>query len=529
MKKIAAFLMALFLMLSHSICVYAGEYIVNPFYAVESYGEYEKIKDSLGDSNHIYYGWSRIARNPDDSMVFTNKKTNISIYDYNPEYGLPPSVDGKLTNEIHKGIYPNSKNLLMVFFNKVDYQDKKNSAVEFLNMSSSEWDKNIIVPMIDMVNRYNFDGVVLDLEGFIDSYKGDGYTIEQKSNLKIKYNNFINQLRTRLENKLLEVCVNVPGFYDGYDYSYIYSKADYMILLTYPFAHYIRYQDSDGVPGLTGKIKTIDIPEPQPYEKTKTELDALNNILKQAYREKYSPKKLILGTTIELNGWIQKEFLYHSKPYTYYEGLASLPDASRFKASKLADLEQIQGVVDYINASKEYLYQSKTYRKTVSVNLEPGMKKIEYYYDTPESIYDKYYSLANDFNLAGISIWRIGLGCTSTWKGINSLFNMQDGNYTELPAKQDIQQDKVWTIKFNGPVDKLSVKQSLKNISVVDSEGTEMSVRLQYDEASNTVKVIPVNNYKAGQVYFLIVGKDIKSVEGGPLESPVRMKFKIRQ
>lgn len=519
MKKVIFLLTIVSLFFFNIIPAYASQYMANPFYAIRSLPRYEKIHENLGDSNHVYYGWSRIARNSSDSMIFTSKKGQISTYDKNPEYFLPDPVNNRLTNEIHKTSYPNSKNLLMVFFSKIQYEDARDSASDFLNMSSTEWDKNIIEPMVNMLNQHDFDGVVLDFEGFSDS------------KLKVKYNNFLGQLKTKLHGKQLVVCVNVPENYQGYDYEYIYSISDLMILLAYPYHHYKTYGQSEGVPELEGRIKEVDLPEAQPFGKIKNALDSITGILAQNNGENYNPGKILLGTTIEVSGWIQRELTYNSKKYTYYENIRSLDTSSRFHVSTLADLQQIMGREEYIVESNIYKYQSRTFRKTVDEGLEQGMKKIEYYYETPESIYEKYYNLVHNYKLGGITIWRIGLGNDEIWKSINNIFSVPEGGYEELPEKTDVPSNKIWTIKFNMPVDNLTLKSSKTNIAVVDSCGNLQPVIFEYNESSNSVKVSPQDCYKPGQTYFLIIGKNIRTSnsEDNYLGKPVRMKFKIKQ
>lgn len=518
MKKVVCILTTIMLLILNTLPAYGAEYMVNPFYAIESYKEYERIQESLGVSDHIYYGWSRIARDSKGSMVFTSSRSAISKDDFAPEYNLPMSIEGKLTNEIHKATHPGSKNLLMVFFSKVPYENGENSATKFLNMSSTDWEQNIIAPMVSMLNSYSFDGVVLDFEGFTDS------------NLKLKYNSFLEQLKSRLPGKELVVCVNVPGNYGGYDYEYIYNIADYTILLSYPYQHYSKYAETDGIPELVGRIREVDVPEAQPYEKVRLELDKLVNSLSQKYGRSFNPKKILLGTTLEISGWVQRELIYNGKTYTYYESTRSLPSSSRFHVKSLDGLQQINGTIEYVDASRIYKYGSKTYKKTVDKDLEPGMKKIEYYYETSESIYDKCYSLVNEYNLGGISIWRIGLGDYNTWSSIRNVFTLPDGGYEELPSKTDVPSDKVWTVKFNMAVDSTSVLSSRDSITVVDSIGNPQAVRFEYDDAANSVKVYPIGSYEPGQVYYLIIGKAIKSRSNNSmyLGKPVRMKFKIK-
>ncbi|KPU44565.1 glycosyl hydrolases family 18 [Oxobacter pfennigii] len=519
MRKGLILFICILVSLSANTPASALAYSVNPFYAIKSYEEYMDIKDALGTANYMYYGWARIARDSNNRMVFTSEKKNLSVYDSYNEYSLPTPADEGFPNEIHKDLYPISNNLLMVFFSTQKYNDGKNSALEFLNMKDEEWEDYIINPMIEMIHKYNFDGVVLDFEGFLDKFSDSNYSESVNDRLKEKYNNFLTFLKSRLQDKKLSVCVNVPENYDGYDYKHIYSIADSIILLTYPHVHYTEYEESDGISELTGKIKAVDIPECQPFDKIDYSLNRLTELLINEFGENYNPQKILLGATIETNGWIEKEFQNSTGSYIYYEHIRPA----------YKEIEDAKGDVEYIITSDLYKYQSVTYKKTIPGDPGTGVKKTEYYYETPETIYDKFYTLVLKYNLSGITVWRIGIGNEKIWDSLYNIFNTPNVPYNELESKEGVPSDKIWTINFNMALDKSTITDSLNSIYVADSSGTSQNITLEYDDIHNSVKVIAEDLYRKGDVYYLIIGRDVKSNSGGSLEKPSRMKFKIAQ
>lgn len=531
MKRMFSVLIAV-LLLVPPLQAFAKSYEVNPFYAIRSYPEYEKVRNILGDTNSIYYGWSRIARDINGNMVFTGQKTSLSKYDlYSNDYSLPEPVDGKFTNDINKALHPGSRNLLMVFLNRVTYDDGRDSIVDFLNMDKDAWEKNIISPMINSMNSHSFDGIVLDIEGILENINNVNYAPGQVSGLKAKYNAFLGELKKGIQGKRLVVCVNMPEF-RGYDYSYIYNTADQIILLAYPYQHYNTYSESDGVPELAGKIKEVDVPEAEPYEKIREDIDDVASILKVQYGSSYNPEKILLGTSLEINGWIEKEYKYQSKVYTYFERTSSLESGSPFKINTLQGIEELNAPVEYVSASPVYKYESRTYKKVVTSGLDSGMKKIEYYYDTPETIYEKYYTLVSDYDFGGISVWRMGLGDYNTdesiWAGMNNLFGIHKGEFDELPYVTNVAPDKAWTVKFNIPLDETTIKSAKENIAVVDAYGKIVPVQYDYDKGTNSVRVSPSAAYKSGSLYYLIIGKNIKSESGSQLNKAMIMRFKVK-
>lgn len=531
MKKILLIMIAFFFLIS-PVEALAKSYEVNSFYAIRSYPEYEKIQELLGDSNNIYYGWSRIARDLNGSLIFTEKKVSLSKYDlYSNDYSVPEPVNGKLTNEINKNLHPGSQNLMMLFFNKITYDDGRNSIIDFLNMDNDSWEKDIINPMINSMNTYGFDGIVLDIEGIADSFTNVNYPAEKNSGLKEKYNAFLGQVKSRLQGKKLVVCVNMPEF-GGYDYSFIYNTADQCLLLAYPYQHYNTYSESDGVPDLIGKIKEVDVPEAAPYSMIKENIDDITSVIKQQYGTSYNPQKLLLGTTIEVTGWIEKEYTYQSKTYSYFEKTSTLDEDNNLRISTLEGIEALNVKEEYIGVSPVYKYESRTSRKVLTTGLDSGMKKVEFYYETPETIYEKYYKLVSDYGLSGISVWRLGLGDYSTvdsiFSSMNDLFSIYKGEFDELPNIADVPLNKTWTVKFNIPLNETTIKSAKDNIAIVDVYGKLLPVSYNYDKISNSVTVSPSVSYKPGCLYYLIIGKNMKSEGGSSLLKPVIIRFKTK-
>ncbi|GAA0182203.1 hypothetical protein SH2C18_46230 [Clostridium sediminicola] len=87
--------------------------------------------------------------------------------------------------------------------------------------------------------------------------------------------------------------------------------------------------------------------------------------------------------------------------------------------------------------------------------------------------------------------------------------------------------NKVWNVKFNSSLDKESIKAEDDYITVVDEDGYRIKVKLEYNEETKILKVLPLNNYEKGKKYYLIMGTKIKNSEGILLDKPIRVEFDI--
>ena len=479
MKKYI-FLIIISFIFTYCLPVYSAT-MVNPFFAISSDLEYQEIKENLNDNNHMYFQWGRLARNNEGIIQFTDKMYfGISPYDNRTEYGFPtkiaegehfeyivqpgdslfsisrkfevphfliaeynelgdsnlisagsslkiPKTEPDLRNkDDYKKGFPNGKALFSIYFDAEQYKDNKNAAIEFLNMDYHSWDKYIIQPIVNTVDKYKFDGVVLDFEAFRDSFNTNYYSVSKRTGLKEKYNNFIRKLKDALGDKLLVVIVhptNVGGYFDGYDIAEIEKISDYIILMAYDYQYLQKYTSKDNVPAqLHGKVKTIESsynnqPYVQPLWKVEEAVEELLKIVK-------NPDNIILGISIVGMEWVKYKKSVGGKDYFYYE----------LYRPELTSIEMV-------NSKAEYLDKPAIYRKIVSSNDISVEKRkelikngdvpveIEYHFETPESLYIKYYNIVKNHNLSGLTVWRLGKGSSRVWNGLLDMFpNDENGN-----------------------------------------------------------------------------------------------------
>ncbi|KAJ49866.1 N-acetylmuramoyl-L-alanine amidase [Clostridium tetanomorphum] len=96
------------------------------------------------------------------------------------------------------------------------------------------------------------------------------------------------------------------------------------------------------------------------------------------------------------------------------------------------------------------------------------------------------------------------------------------------PAKQNIDQNKSWIIKFNSEIKRSSINE--KSIYITNGSGQTIPANLQITEDNKSVKISLKQSYKyeAGKTYYLIVTKDVQKVSGKSLFNPVKMQFTIK-
>ncbi|AGY75327.1 protease inhibitor I42 family protein [Clostridium autoethanogenum] len=99
-------------------------------------------------------------------------------------------------------------------------------------------------------------------------------------------------------------------------------------------------------------------------------------------------------------------------------------------------------------------------------------------------------------------------------------------DWTELPLKEDVPSNKIWTITFNKTIDKSSLDNA--PIYVTDNYGSIIkNVDLQLNKDGKSVKVVPNFAYLPAHAYYLYITNRIKATSGYPLSKPQCMTFTI--
>ncbi|MFT5875716.1 MAG: N-acetylmuramoyl-L-alanine amidase [Clostridium sp.] len=99
--------------------------------------------------------------------------------------------------------------------------------------------------------------------------------------------------------------------------------------------------------------------------------------------------------------------------------------------------------------------------------------------------------------------------------------------FTNMDSKKDVLVSKPWAVSFNMPLSATTVNTT--NIKVVGKNNNYIDIIVSLASGNKKIIVKPVENYELNTTYTLIVTKNVKSEDGKPLTSEVRMDFTTRE
>lgn len=83
----------------------------------------------------------------------------------------------------------------------------------------------------------------------------------------------------------------------------------------------------------------------------------------------------------------------------------------------------------------------------------------------------------------------------------------------------------VWRIKFNTPLDPLSVTSDTTYVS--NEAGERMQAKIRYDAENMQIEIEPLVPYAQDEYYYLNITTKVKSRNGQKLTKPYQIKFKL--
>lgn len=316
---------------------------IHGFYAISSWGQ----KEIAAQMDAVSFGWGRLQYI--DDAVLLNMTPDGGNDWYVPN-GSQDATDYMRSN----GVSINYA---------VTMTDNEDCSAILLNSENRSEAINQILSASE-----NFDGVTIDFEGM----KG--------AELKAGLNEFVKELKLKLDNKKLYVAVHPVlkysnEYYDAYDYKTLGEYADRIILMAHDYAAYT-------LPDNLLNTDFIDTPV-TPFDEVFTALKAVTN---QTTGVSDKSKILLALNTAAATAWntIDKKIT---------DGTAIHPSIDTVQKR----LEQLDTEIIY----------SQTYKNPYAFyNTENGQQVLLWYEDS-RSIRDKI-DLAKMFGINGVSIWRIG-------------------------------------------------------------------------------------------------------------------------
>ncbi|WP_315116706.1 N-acetylmuramoyl-L-alanine amidase [uncultured Clostridium sp.] len=101
-------------------------------------------------------------------------------------------------------------------------------------------------------------------------------------------------------------------------------------------------------------------------------------------------------------------------------------------------------------------------------------------------------------------------------------------SFENWSTKENVEENKVWTIKFNYELNKSTIND--KNIYITDEGGQTIPVNVVISSDNKGITVSLKNNakYESGKTYYLFVNEKVQKASGKPLTKPIKMQFTIK-
>lgn len=334
------------------------DFVLHGFYAIASYDQFSEFYrgKTLNNFDAISFGWSRIDKTKEGvELVFNGR-----------DFWVPNGYDKTLEKVNDSQV---SKSLMV-------FADDNSNRNDYFKDIFKHTDK-IVSDIVKAVHgkhasyaKLSFDGVTIDFEN-----------VNRED--QVAYVLFLKKLREALgEEKTIQVAVPSVKYFGYHHYKDILDIVDYMILMEHDFDTKAR----------TSLYAQLTKSPPSPIQVIKQDIETLIDKVGESYRD-----KIILQISFGVTQWVgQREGTYTR--------ITSSPTYGRVYDRMYHELmkteEQKKDIQDVIHYNKAYENPYLTY-----VNDKNQDNYI--WYENWDSVLAKI-KLAHDYDLAGISLWRIG-------------------------------------------------------------------------------------------------------------------------
>jgi len=363
--------------------IFAGaEGFSNSFYAIDSYSE----RHYTQYSDQVSIGWGEIEKT-NGVIQYTNQGST---------YRLPSSGGEALLNTLK-----NQGNTLMksVFLDdgKILKEILDSPAVQSRLIEEIIGDKTLY-PNSDV----EYDGIVIDFESLKDRMDGN-------SGYRAAFTEFMKDLRDKMPaEKSLSIAVHPIrqtgiGYFDGYDYKALGETADELIIMAHDY--------HQGTKDHSQPIKAS-----APY-------NLVEESIKKAMEQGVVPGKLVLGISLNPTQWREQDAGYQVYSPRYENMLRAIE--GKTPGQQVLKVTPVDQRFDE-NLKVGYTYLER--RNTATGDIT----KDHFYYENPRSIQLKK-DLVEQYNLKGVSMWRLGIGSSETVDSIykNEMFDLQNSGIVD--------------------------------------------------------------------------------------------------
>lgn len=334
------------------------DFLIHGFYAIASYDQFDEFYrgKTLTNFDALSFGWSRIDQTSKGvELVFNGK-----------DFWVPNGYD-KTLDKVNETNVPKS---LMVFANdnsnRNDYFKEifKNTDKIVSDIAKAVNGKNKVY------NKLSFDGVTIDFENV---NKED----------QVAYVHFLKKLREALgEDKIIQIAVPSVKYYGYHHYKDILDIVDYMILMEHDF----NTRDKTSM-----YYQFIKSP-PSPIQLIKKDIETLLDEVGESYKD-----KIVLQINFGVTQWV-------GQGKGRYNRIISSPTYGKVYDRIYSELMKTD---DQEKDMDGLLHYNKTYENPYLTYVNDKKQNNFIWYENWDSVLAKI-KLANDYDLAGISLWRIG-------------------------------------------------------------------------------------------------------------------------
>lgn len=331
------------------------------FYAFSSYDQ-RYVTDKM---NTVSFGWSRMYLDGEKGVWLNTGNADGNLWTVPDSYEMITSYLDTNDTKAHLNVYMDTS---------VSYGVNSNSLKELV-LNTENRTKAVDAIMNEVTRVYSaigkspYSGVTIDFEGL----KGE----EQKAG----FNAFLSLLSERLKSSGLSLYVTVQptladGVYnDGYDYRYIGSIADKVILM----AHDYNTTSLQGFVGTEYHKTTALTPITSVYHSLKAITDTRTGVEDKS--------KIVLAISFATIGWEITE------------------------DGKVKSAEPVRPAISTVNTrlaqSDTVTGWSETYKNAYMTYRAEDGRKIFLWYEDARSVTEKI-TLARLLGINGVSLWRIG-------------------------------------------------------------------------------------------------------------------------
>ncbi len=351
------------------------DFILHGCYAIKSFNQFQDISRSktLSNFDSISFGWSRIDKIDGKPELIYNG------HDFYIPEGYDDTLEMTSKQNIPKQLmiyadYSNGYFFNEIFANKEEYIDQ---IIEVVNGNHNNYSY-----------LQEFEGVTIDFETVrADDQKG--------------FVEFLSLLDEKLEEKKLYVAVPSVYYNGYYDFEGIIDVCDYMILMEHDYYERSLKKEYAGDSVIKQPLS--------PINKIESGLETLANKI-----GKDKLNKVLLQVSFDVNGWLVKDgFLYNhdddededededDSDVVYPIGLDLNEYSELYNNVKEVISDNSTKITDLTHYDEEF--------QNPYISLYDAEDNINSYiwYENTRSVIEKF-KLAEKYDLAGISLWRIG-------------------------------------------------------------------------------------------------------------------------